>query len=405
MMNVPLLDLNQQNSALEDELTDTFKRVLRSGQFILGPEVQKFEKQVAEMIGTRHALGVTSGTDAILLALMALDIGAGDEVICPSFTFFATAGCISRVGAKPVFVDACPVCFNLEVSDVKRRITSRTKAIIPVHLFGQAASMNEIMALAAPHKIAVIEDAAQSLGARYRGQAVGTLGTFGTFSFFPSKNLGGFGDSGMLVCNDDALAERARLLRTHGAQPKYFHKLVGGNFRIDALQAALLAVKLPHLPEYIRQRQVNAARYTERLSSLPGVVRATVEHCTCCGNLGRDQTNHPSANQKVQIVLPVARVENEHIWNQYTLRVLGNGQRDALKLFLTERHIGTEVYYPVPMHAQECFAALRAKDAEFGNTNALARECLSLPVYPELSEAQQDDVIEAIARFLQRQQS
>ena len=250
-MKVPLLDVNAQNLPLEEELTATFTRVLRSGRFIMGPEVEALEAEVAEFVGARHGIGVASGTDAILVALMALDIGPGDEVLCPTFTFFATAGCISRTGAVPVFVDACPVCFNMDVGDAARKVTERTKAVIPVHLFGQSAEMDAVIALAGEHGLYVIEDGAQAIGSRYKGHGCGTIGEFGTYSFFPSKNLGGFGDGGMVVCNDDALAERARILRMHGSRPKYFHREVGGNFRLDPLQAALLRAKLGHLPVYI----------------------------------------------------------------------------------------------------------------------------------------------------------
>ena len=271
-MKVPLLDVNAQNLPLEEELTAAFTRVLHSGRFIMGPEVEALEAEVAEFVGARHGIGVTSGTDAILVALMALDIGPGDEVLCPAFTFFATAGCISRTGATPVFVDACPGCFNLDPDDAARKVTERTKAIIPVHLFGQSAEMDAVMALAREHNLRVIEDGAQAIGARYRGRGCGSMGDFGTYSFFPSKNLGGFGDGGMVVCNDDDLAERARILRMHGSKPKYFHREVGGNFRLDPLQAALLRVKLRRYGDYTRARQENAAYYTGKLSALQGVV-------------------------------------------------------------------------------------------------------------------------------------
>src|SRR5262249_5572534 len=275
-MPVPLLDLNVQNLALEQELKSAFERVLRSGQFILGSEVQAFEARIAELAGVRHAIGVSSGTDGILLALMALGIGPGDEVICPSFTFFATAGCVSRTGARPVFADSCLYCFNLDVEDAARRVTPRTKALMPVHLFGQSADMEGVMALAKRHGLPVIEDAAQSMGATYRGRRVGGIGEFGMFSLFPSKNLGGFGDGGVLVTDDDALGDRSRMLRAHGAKPKYFHKFVGGNFRLDPLQAALLSVKLPHYDEYTEKRRANAAYYASKLGAFPGVPTASL---------------------------------------------------------------------------------------------------------------------------------
>jgi dTDP-4-amino-4,6-dideoxygalactose transaminase len=365
-MKVPLLDLKPQNSALSGKLQEAFQRVLESGIFILGQEVEQFEQKTAEVTGARHAIGVSSGTDAILLALMALGIGPGDEVLCPSFTFFATAGCVARVGARPVFVDSCPVSFNLDVHDAARRITPRTKAIIPVHLYGQAADMDEVMELARANNLRVIEDAAQAIGATYRGQQAGSIGDFGTFSFFPTKNLGAFGDAGLLTTNDDGLAETARLLRTHGAKQRYYHQQVGGNFRIDALQAALLSVKLPHLAEYSKRRAENAAYYTERLAWVS------------------------------RVILPRAYEHNGHIWNQYTLRVKDEA-RDGLKAHLTACGIGSEIYYPLPLHRQECFAP--AKEA-LPVSELLAAECLSLPIYPDLSREQLDWVVEAIGEFL-----
>ena len=381
-MPVPLLDLNAQNLALETELKVAFERVLRHGQFILGKEVTEFEESIAKFTGAKHAIGVSSGTDAILLALMAANIGPGDEVLCPSYTFFATAGCVARVGAKPVFVDADPFTFNLDVADAARRITPRTKAVIPVHLFGQSAAMDEVLALSRQHNLLVIEDAAQSMGAAYRGRQLGTIGDMGTYSFFPSKNLGAFGDAGLLVTNDDALAERSRLLRTHGAKPKYYHKLVGGNFRLDALQAALLAVKLPHYASYTERRRANAAYYTAQLRGLPGVALV----------------NEPTAGAK--ILLPVALPGNDHIWNQYTLRVIGAGRRDALRALCDARKVGTEIYYPVPMHAQECFSYCGCKPGDLPVAMQLAGEALSVPIYPELNRAQQDEVIGLLREFL-----
>ena len=395
-MPVPLLDLNAQNLALEDELKAAFERVLRSGQFILGPEVDDLESKIAAMLGVRHGIGVSSGTDAILLALMALGIGPGDEVICPTFTFFATAGCVARVGARPVFVDSCPSCFNLRADDVARKITPKTKAIIPVHLFGQAADLDRILDLARAHDVAVIEDAAQSLGTEYKGRPVGSLGTFGIFSFFPSKNLGGFGDGGIVVTNDDELAAKARSLRAHGAKPKYYHKYIGGNFRLDPLQAALLSVKLPHYQEYTDNRRVNAAYYTERLSTLPGVAIAEGAG-KACGNGDLTMYSPP----RTRLVLPATHQGGSHIWNQYTLRVLGEGQRDALRSALKAKQIGTEIYYPVPMHRQECFATFDSAGEAFPNAERLAKEALSIPIYPELKRTQQDEVIGAIAAFVE----
>ncbi|HLS28881.1 MAG TPA: DegT/DnrJ/EryC1/StrS family aminotransferase, partial [Opitutales bacterium] len=270
-MSVPLLDLKPQHNALDSELKEAFARILESGQYVLGPENEAFEEALAAFTGARYALGVSSGTDALLLALMTLGIGPGDEVICPTFTFFATAGSIARTGARPVFADSGPHSWNLDVADVERRITPRTKAIIPVHLFGEMANMEALRELAKVHDLAVIEDAAQALGADSEIGQAGTIGDFGAFSFFPSKNLGCLGDGGLLITSDKELAERARILRVHGMEPKYFHPYIGGNFRLDPLQAAILRVKLPHYSDYTEKRRANAEFYLERLSQLPGV--------------------------------------------------------------------------------------------------------------------------------------
>lgn len=367
-MAVPLLDLNRQNTALHAELSAAFERVLRSGHFILGSEVDAFERECAAFLGAKHAISVSSGTDAILVALMALDLKPGDEVICPSFTFFATAGCIARLGAIPVFADSHAATFNLDVADVARRITPKTRAIMPVHLFGQSADLAPVLALAKAHGLAVIEDTAQALGARHHGRPCGTIGEFGTYSFFPSKNLGGFGDGGLVTTNRDDLAEKVRLLRTHGSKPKYYHKMVGGNFRLDALQCALLRAKLPHLPAYCAARQRNAAFYTQQLAGLPGVT------------------------------LPAAAAGNDHIWNQFTLRIAGAGRRDALRQQLTAAGIGCEIYYPVPLHQQECFAHLPRVSLPVAEQ--LAAEVISVPVFPELTAAERDEVVAGVRRCL-----
>ncbi len=393
-MPVPLLDLKPQNLALEAELTEAFQRVLRSGQYILGREMDDFEEAIASWTGAKHALGVSSGTDALLLALMALGIGPGDEVIVPSFTFFATAGCVARVGAKPVFADACPVCFNLDVADAESRVTSRTRAVIPVHLFGQATDMDAVMAMARRRNLRVIEDAAQALGAEYRGRKVGCFGEFGTYSFFPSKNLGALGDAGLLVTNDDALADKAKLLRTHGARPKYYHHLVGANFRMDPLQAAFLSVKLPRYAQYTAARVANAAQYTAGLSELPGVVVADPA-------LGGCREHLRPADHAVRLVLPVAYPHNGHIWNQYTIRVLGKGRRDALRAHLAALGIGTEVYYPVPMHQQPCFDPAPEPRPVLPVCETLADEVLSLPIHPDLTTEQKDEVIAGIRSGLE----
>lgn len=368
-MNVPLLDVNAQNHPIGDELRAAFDSVLSTGRFIMGEEVEKFEASAAQYLGVKHAVGVSSGTDAILLALMALGIGQGDEVICPSFTFFATAGCISRTGATPVFCDSHLDSYNIDFDSAESCVTERTKAIIPVHLFGQSADMDACQVFAKKHDLIVIEDTAQSMGARYGSQYCGSIGDFGTYSFFPSKNLGGLGDGGLLVTQDDALAETAIKMRNHGMHPRYYHQLVGGNFRLDALQAALLNVKFAHYADYISGRQNNAAYYLEQLQGLPG------------------------------LVLPSVEQGNEHIWNQFTIRVL-DGKRDAFKQALLDDGIGCEIYYPVPMHQQQCFAdVVNHEQSTCTNTELLAKEVISIPVYPELKRAQQDIVIDAMRAF------
>lgn len=367
---VPLLDLKEQHTVLAAELKAAFARVLESGQFVLGREVSEFEAAAATLAGTKHAIGVSSGTDAILLALMALGIGPGDEVLCPAFTFFATAGCVARVGATPVFVDSHADSFNIDAADAARLVTARTKAIMPVHLFGQMADMDAVLELAAKHKLLVIEDAAQAMGATFKGHSAGSLCDFATFSFFPTKNLGALGDAGLLVTSNDDLAAKARLLRNHGAEQQYFHKLIGGNFRLDGLQAAFLSVKLPHLATYTERRRANAAFYNSALSG----------RLTDC-----------------DVVLPKEMPGNFHIWNQYTVRI-GGGQRDALRRFLSVRGVGSAIYYPVPLHKQECFATVAAA-ASLPVAEQLARECLSLPIYPELTREQLDTVAESVAEF------
>ena len=369
-IHVPLLDLNQQNQPLAAELKDTFARVLDSSQFILGPEVTEFERQVAAGVGATHAIGVSSGTDALLLSLMALDIGPGDQVLCPSFTFFATAGSVSRTGATPVFVDSLDNDFNLDLEDAARRVTDKTKAIIPVHLFGQAADMDAVQRLASAHDLMVLEDAAQSMGTQFGEKKAGTMGDLCAFSFFPSKNLGGFGDGGMITTNDDALAERVRILRVHGGAPKYYHKAIGGNFRLDPLQAALLRAKLGHLPVYIAKRRANAATYLERLAESAPV-------------------------REGRLLLPSEMSGRTHTWNQFTLRVT-NGKRDALMEHLAANQIGSAIYYPVPLHRQECFSNLAGVEARLPICEKMADEVLSIPIYPELSTEQIDHVINTI---------
>ena len=370
----------------------------------MGPDVAAFEQECVPFTGVPHNLGVSSGTDAILLALMALGIGPGDEVIVPAFTFFATAGCVTRVGATPVFADVCPICFNLDPVHAAQLITAKTKAIIPVHLFGQMADMDAIMALAAQHNLYVIEDAAQAFGAAYKGKPAGSIGHFGCYSFFPSKNLGALGDAGLLSTSDPILAEKARILRVHGMEPKYYHQEAGGNFRLDTLQAAFLRVKLAHYPAYTAARQANAARYTEALSQVPGVLTADPRDCKC---LPQQQSRHAPQISNLQfqnpdhpcLILPVAYPHNNHIWNQYTLRVPGKGQRDALKAHLQSHGIGCEIYYPLTLDQQPCYRDLPPW-SELPVAHGLAAEVLSIPVYPELHPDQQAEVVTAILSWL-----
>ena len=379
---VPFFDLREQNNALESELKAAFDRVLQSGQFILGEEVLSFENQMADYLGTQHAIGVSSGTDALLLALMTLDIGSGDEVLCPAFTFIATAGSIARTGATPVFCDVCPVCFNLNPHAAAQRITKKTRAIIPVHLYGQSADMTPLMDLAHAHDLYVIEDAAQALGAKYDGQHCGTIGDFGAFSFFPTKNLGGFGDGGLLTTDDDAIAEKARAIRVHGARRKYQHDHLGANFRLDTLQAALLSVKLPHLDSFIESRRQNAVAHTMGLKSNS----SSADPATCC-----TQVEPQTAIDNLHF--PIESPDRHHTWNQYTLRFPGSTARDRAQDHLKVNQAGSIVYYPVPLHRQPCFPG---DHPSCPVAEALADQVLSLPVYPELS----NDALASVCRAL-----
>ena len=366
-MPVPLLDLQGQYRPLRDEILAAVARVCDSQRFIGGPEVESLEREIAASIGVPHAVGLSSGTDALLVALMALGIGPGDEVIVPTFSFFATAGCVSRAGATPVFVDIDPATFNMDPAAAAAAITPRTRALIPVHLYGQCADMDPLLALARTHGLAVIEDAAQAIGATYTGRPAGAMGQAGCFSFFPSKNLGAFGDAGLLTTTDAALAHEVALLRNHGAEPKYFHQRIGGNFRLDALQAAVLRIKLPHLARWTAMRQANAARYDALFA----------------GSGAADR-----------IRLPHRAADRTHIFNQYVIRV---PKRDAVRAQLDRAGIGTEIYYPVPFHLQECFASLGYRAGAFPHAEAAAAETLALPIYGELTEAQQREVVGAVA--------
>jgi len=368
---VPLLDLGAQYEPLRDEILAAVTRVCDSQRYIMGPEITAFEEEIASLIGVRHAVSVSSGTDAVLLALMVLGIGPGDEVVTSTYSFFATAGAIVRVGARPVLVDIDPVTFNLNPEQLTAAITPRTKAVMPVHLFGLSADMDPILAAAAARTpVPIIEDAAQAIGATYRGRPAGGIGAIGGFSFFPSKNLGAFGDAGLLTTNDANFATRARLLRNHGMEPKYYHHAVGANFRMDALQAAILRVKAPHLAAWTEARRVNASRYT-RLFRDVGLVE--------------------------RVVLPVEPTGYRHIFNQFVIRT---ADRDGLKAHLDARGIGNEIYYPVPFHLQPCFTYLGYRQGDFPVAERAADESLAIPIYSELTVQQQQTVVDAIAEFL-----
>ena len=381
-MNISLLDLKRQYQSIKSEIDEAIQKVLESGRFILGPEVEAFEREIAEYVGVKHAIGVASGTDALLLSLKALGIGPGDKVIVPSFTFFATAGVVHNVGATPVFADIDPKTFNLDPASVRRILESSpanptnptnpmnptnsvVKAIIPVHLYGQPADMDEIMEIAKEYNLHVIEDAAQAIGAEYRRRKVGTIGDLGCFSFFPTKNLGAYGDGGMVITNDDKLAERVRILRVHGSKPKYYHHIVGTNSRLDAIQAAILRVKLPYLDEWTAARQKIADIYDALLGNVRG------------------------------LKTPYHALDRTHIFHQYTIRVL-DGRRDELRDYLKEQGIGTQVYYPLPLHLQKCFQDLGYKEGDLPESERASQEVLSLPVFPELTEGEISHVVDKI---------
>ncbi|MCZ6626303.1 MAG: DegT/DnrJ/EryC1/StrS family aminotransferase [Deltaproteobacteria bacterium] len=370
LTEVPLLDLKTQYAPIRLEILAGIERVCESQHFILGPEVEELEKAIAEFCGSRFAIGVSSGTDALLAALMAIGVGQGDEVITTSYSFFATAGVIARLGARPIFVDIDPRTFNLDPKQVDGKINSRTKAILPVHLFGRCADMNTLLKLAKKHGIHVIEDAAQAIGARDgEGRQAGTIGDMGCFSFFPSKNLGAFGDGGMVVTDDPKLSEALRMLRVHGAKPKYYHSIIGGNFRLDALQASVLRVKLKYLASWTEARRKNAERY-----------RLMVEE--------KGLLEWVSLPEDVP----------GHIYNQFVVRV---GNRDGLQAFLRQRGVATEVYYPLPLHYQECFENLGHRRGDFPEAEAAAEQSLALPVYPELTADQQRYVVDQSMEFYQ----
>jgi dTDP-4-amino-4,6-dideoxygalactose transaminase len=377
-MKIPLLDLKAQHAPLRRQILEAIERVLDTQQFILGPEVARLEKRIAAYCGTRFAIGVSSGTDALLIALMALGIGPGDEVITSTYSFVAAAGVIARLGARPVLVDIDPATYNVDPTRLATAVTRRTRAIIPVHLFGQCAEMGPVEEFAAEHNLDIIEDAAQAIGAEYRGgRRAGSIGQFGCLSFYPSKNLGTLGDGGMVLTNDTAHAEKLRALRVHGGEFKYDHHLIGGNFRLDEIQAAVLNVKLDYLDDWTAARQRNALHY-EDLFRASGLV---------CDE---------------GITLPLALYQSEglshyHIYNQFVIRV---SKRDQLFSYLKTRDIGAEIYYPVPIHRQKCFEFLNYKDGDFPESERAARHCLALPVYPGISEADQEHIVNVISASL-----
>lgn len=370
---VPLLDVNRDNLPHRDEFVEVLSAVVDSGRFLFGPDVVELENEVAAYSQAKNAIGCASGSDALLLALMALEIGPGDEVIVPSFTFFASVSCISRLGATPVFVDIRPDTFNVNVKEVEAAITPRTKAIIPVHLFGQCAEIDKICQIAGERGVAVIEDAAQAIGAAYHSRPAGSWGTAGCFSFYPTKNLGGMGDGGMLTTNDASLADRLRLYAGHGMRPRYYHQVLGINSRLDTFQAAVLRVKLRHLGEAVELRSRHAQRYNRLLTE--------------AGLVSQDQ-----------LVLPTVDPNAFHVWNQYAIRV-GEGRRDGLRAHLSEQSVGSEIYYPVPMHQQACFADLKADRSRLVETERASLEVLNLPIFPGLTEQEQDRVVDSVVGY------
>jgi len=374
--SVPLLDVGRANGPLREEFLEALGRVIDSGRFFFGPDVEELEREVAAHSQAAHGVGCASGSDALLLALMALSIGPGDEVIVPSFTFFASVSCITRLGATPVFVDIRPDTFNVDVDALESAIGPKTKAIIPVHLFGQCAEIDRICQIGGEHDIPVIEDAAQAIGAAYHSRPAGSWGTVGCFSFYPTKNLGGMGDGGMMTSSDPAMADRLRLLASHGMRPRYHHQLVGINSRLDSFQAAVLRIKMKHLAAGVEARQRNASRYA-RMFSDAGLV---------AGDL---------------VTLPHRDPAAFHVWNQYSVRVAG-GRRDELKAHLAEQGVGTEIYYPIPMHQQKCFDDFRVAGSGLAQTEAAAAEVLNLPIYPELRVDEQSRVVEAIGQYFAR---
>src|SRR5438552_4084358 len=395
-MNVPLLDLKAQYLTVKAAVDSALSEVMESQHFILGPKVEECEQAIARYSGCSHAVGVSSGSDALLACLMAENIGPGDEVITTPYTFFATAGAIARVGATPVFVDIDRTTYNLDPSGLQAKVTDRSRAVIPVHLYGQMADMDPVMWVAERHDLVVIEDAAQAIGAEHKGRRAGSVGHYGCLSFFPSKNLGAAGDGGMVVTNDARRAETLMCLRAHGSKQKYRHRMIGGNFRLDAIQAAIVAAKRTHLDDWTASRQRNAERY-DGLFAASGL--EIVENDTLCTSGQASSTSSTgrgeSAKESPHVVLPRV-VTDRHVFNQYVIRV---PRRDQLKAALYARGVGTEIYYPVPMHLQECFAYLGYKAGAFPESESAANETLALPVYPELTDRQARYVVDCIGEF------
>ncbi|QDV13769.1 Aminotransferase [Rosistilla oblonga] len=374
--NVPLLDVGRGNAPLRQEMLAAIGDVIDSGRFLYGPDVSALENEIATLSQVDHAIGCASGSDALLLALMALEIGPGDEVIVPSFTFFASVSCIERLGATPVFVDILPDTFNIDHTAIEAAITPATRAIIPVHLFGQCAAIDKICQIGEKHGIAIIEDAAQAIASAYHSRPAGSWGRIGCFSFYPTKNLGGMGDGGMMTTNDPQVADRLRLLSAHGMRPRYHHRALGINSRLDTFQAAVLRIKLKHLPEATASRQKNATRYRDMLQA---------------------------ADLHKQFTLPTLDPNAYHVWNQYSIRV-PDGQRDALREHLASNGVGSEIYYPVPMHQQECFAHVTVEPGSLPETERAAAEILNLPIFPELEESEQERVVSVLRGFYEGRQ-
>lgn len=388
-MKVPLLDLKAQYKTIQKEAEAALLRVAESQYFILGKEVETLENTIKDYIGTKYAIGVSSGTDALLIALMSINIEPGDEVILPTYSFFATAGVVARLKAIPVFTDISSITMNIDPEDIERKITAKTKAIIPVHLYGQSAEMDKIMEIAEKHNLKVIEDGAQAIGAQYKdGRKVGAIGDIGCFSFFPSKNLGCFGDGGIVTTNDDDLGDRLKIMRVHGGKPKYYHKIIGGNFRLDEIQAAVLNVKFPHLDNWSAKRRENAKLYTKLF-----LEKKLAE-----------EEGKTEIDEKNKVLLPKAIYENSgqknyHIFNQYIIRV---NKRDELKKYLQDNEIGCEIYYPVPFHKQECFAYLNLDKSQYPISDFAADNSLALPIYPELTKEQITFTVDKISEFISK---